>query len=170
MQQVFPWIEKEQAALEARSAANPNARDFALQHFLALLKWLRRVLLQDVAVLSTHGSIPLFAFAPFNTATFHAFAASSAAVIHHATENARLQLQNLPDLYAQTFRGLVVSSTLEQQRIFLEQSSQIKELTQTVKELTNLLEMQSGSKKPRRCHTGKGQSDCNIFGIFPCLL
>ena len=156
LQQVFPWIEREQAALEARSVANPNARDFALKHFLALLKWLRLVLLQDMAVLSTsYPSLPILAFAPFNTASFRGFATSSAATIHRAAEEARLQLQNLPDMYAQTFRGLVASSALEQQRIFTKQSHQIRELTQTVEKLSELLDMQSASKRSRRHHRGK---------------
>jgi hypothetical protein len=173
MQQVFPWIEKEQAALEARSAANSNARDFALKHFLTLLKWLRRVLLQDVAVLSTssHGFIPLFDFAPFNMAAFRTFAADSDTVIRRAAENARLQLQNLPDLYAHTFRGLVASSTLEQQRIFTAQSRQIEDLSQTVEQLVSLIEMQSASKNSRRHHISQGQFNLNnnIFFLCFCL-
>jgi hypothetical protein len=165
--QVFPWIEQEQAALEARSAANPNTRDFALKHFLTLLLWLRRVLLQDAAILSTtHSSLPIFAYAPFNTAAFHAFAAGSAAIVRQAAEDARLQLQNLPDQYAHTFRGLVTSSTLEQQRIFAAQSHQIVELTHTVEKMTSLLEMQSGSKKSRRRRKGK-DGQFNLF-LFLC--
>ena len=159
MQQVFPWIEQEQAALDARSAANPNARDFALKHFLTLLKWLRLVLLQDMAVLSTsYSSLPLMAFAPFNTTSFRDFAASSAAIIHHAAEEARLQLQKLPDLYAQTFRGLVTSSTLEQQRIFTAQSHQIRELTETVEKMSELLNMQPALKRSQHRRKGKSNS------------
>ena len=176
MRQIFPWIEQEQAALDARSVANPNARDFALKHFLALLKWLRRVLLQDAAVLSSShscdSSLPFkfLAFAPFNTATFQTFASSSAAVIHQAAEEARLQLQNLPDQYAHAFRGLVTSATLEQQRISALQSHQIMELTQNVQRLTDLLNMQSASKKPRHRRTGnKGLSGFLSFPFFPFL-
>lgn len=160
MQQVFPWIEEKQAALEARSTANPNARDFALKQFLTLLKWLRRVLLQDVAVLSTssYGTIPLFAFAPFNTAAFQTFASGSATVIQRAAEDARLQLQNLPDQFAHTFRGLLANHTLEQQRIITDQNRKIEDLTQIITNLVGLSEMQSASKKSQRRHTSRGQS------------
>jgi hypothetical protein len=169
MQQIFPWIEQEQAALDARSVANPNARDFALKHFLTLLRWLRRVLLQDAAVLSSsYGSLPFLAFLPFNTAAFQTFASSSTAIIHQADEEARLQLQNLPDQYAHTFKGLVTSSALEQQHISTLHNHQIMELTQTIQRLSNLVEMQSASKKSRRYRTSKGQY--NIFSfLFSCL-
>lgn len=151
IRQLFPWIEQEQAALNARSAADPNARDFALKHFLTLLSWLRHVLLQDAAVLSTsHSSLQIFRYAPFNTAAFQSFASTSASVVAQAAEDARLQLQNLPDQYALTFRGLITSSAMEQQRVHAAQNRQIVELTQTVEKMAALLEMQSGSKKSRR--------------------
>jgi Centromere DNA-binding protein complex CBF3 subunit, domain 2 len=171
MKQIFPWIEQEQAALDARSVANPNARDFALKHFLALLKWLRRVLLQDAAVLSSsYGSLSFLTFPPFNTATFQAFASSSVPTIHQAEEEARLQLQNLPDQLAHTFRGLVTSSTLELQRMCTLQSHQITELTQTLRSLTDLVKMQSASKKSRCRRTGKGLSDSFLFPFLLLIL
>jgi Centromere DNA-binding protein complex CBF3 subunit, domain 2 len=168
LHQLFPWIEREQAALNARAAVNPNARDYALKHFLGLLSWFRLVLLQDAAVLSnSYGSLPIFGYPPFNTAKFHLFASTSMAVMAQAVADAKLALQNLPDQYAHTFQGLITNSNMEQQQIYAEQNRRIAMLTQTVEKMSALLEMQSGSKKARR-HKGKGGQfgSLSLFLLF----
>src|SRR5262245_27417632 len=163
LHELFPWIEREQAALNARAADNPNARDYALKHFLSLLSWFRLVLLQDAAVLSnSHGSLAIFGYAPFNTPQFHSFASTSVAVMAQAVADAKLALQNLPDQYAHTFQGMITNSNMEQQQIYAEQNHRIATLMQKVEKMSALLEMQSGSRKARRRKGKSGQ-----FGPSP---
>jgi hypothetical protein len=84
-----------------------------------------------------------------------------------AVQDAKLALQNLPDQYAHTFRGLITNSNMEQQQIYAQQNRQIAELRQTVEKMSALLEMQAGSKKARRRKGKNGQ-----FGpspLAPCL-
>jgi hypothetical protein len=38
---IFPWVEQQQAALEARASSSKLSRDIALKQFLRLLAWLR---------------------------------------------------------------------------------------------------------------------------------
>jgi hypothetical protein len=157
LQQIFPWIEQEQAALEARSAADLNSRDFALKHFLTLLQWFRRVLIQDAAVLSTsHRELPIFSFAPFNTPVFHVFAESSTAIMAQAEEDARLALHNLPENIAHSFRGMIAGVTLEQQRVYSAQNREIARLSESVNRMVGIVEMERGSKKHRRRKAQQG--------------
>lgn len=37
--ELFPWVEKEAAALEERVEQNKYAEDYALRHFLRVLTW-----------------------------------------------------------------------------------------------------------------------------------
>ena len=65
--QIFPWVKQQNAALQQQEAALGHAgRDIALKGFLRLLVWLRRVLIQDAAVLFTKDpTCPIFGFPPF---------------------------------------------------------------------------------------------------------
>jgi len=97
--QVFPWLEKEQANLLDRVRNNPLANDMALKQFLRLLLWLRRVFLQDAAVLfSQHPTCPIFQqHSIFHSTAFHVFAESAHSTLADAEERARLALERLPD-------------------------------------------------------------------------
>ena len=112
---LFPWIEGEIDALQQRRSSNRLAIDIALWQFLHLLTWLRLVLLQDAAILfMQHPECSIFKYAPFNTNTFHTFAAQSISQIKLAQEEARLALQNLPENVASSVRGAVTGFSLEQ--------------------------------------------------------
>jgi hypothetical protein len=112
--EVFPWIEKEQEALLARTRDNPRANDMALKQFLQLLIWLRRVLLQDAAVLFSHNSsYSIFQHSIFPTVAFHNFAASSQLVLRKAEEEARLSFENLPDRLVKGFRHSLTGFRME---------------------------------------------------------
>jgi hypothetical protein len=159
-EQIFPWVEHEQATLDARSAGNTNARDYALKNFLSLLIWFRRILLQDAAVLSTqHPKAPFLQYAPFNTVEFHQFAAVSTAVISRAEDSARLALEHLPDKYAQTFRGLVQGITLEQQKAQahdVAQSAMLTVLMQSVQAIKTGFAAEPRTKRQRSKTAGAG--------------
>ncbi|KAK0549133.1 hypothetical protein OC844_006914, partial [Tilletia horrida] len=98
--QLFPWVEEERIKLNERRAANSNAVDFALTAFLDCLEWFREVLLQDAAVLTTHGEWKRFgvfqACPVFLSAEFDAFAKDlNKAIKTHNAESAR-QLAQMP--------------------------------------------------------------------------
>jgi hypothetical protein len=50
--EIFPWVEQEQEALVKCEHVNCLAKDIALRQFLTTLIWFRRVLIQDMAILS----------------------------------------------------------------------------------------------------------------------
>ena len=114
---IFPWIEEEQTALKERIARlGKVAKDEALMYFLALLKHLRMVLLQDAAVLSSkYPGIPLFQFLPLNSEAFKTFSASSAQIIEIAESEARENLKNLPQQYATSIQGFMKTALLKQE-------------------------------------------------------
>lgn len=114
---LFPWVEAEISALDKQRSIDRLAQDISLWHFLHLLIWLRLVLLQDAAVLYTkHPDCSIFKYAPFNTLAFREFAATAAAQITQAEEEARLAFQHLPEHLVQSLRGVVTGLSLEQKQ------------------------------------------------------
>lgn len=112
---VFPWVEEEQDRLAQQQASSSKSADIALKQFLRLLVWLRRILLQDCAILfAKYPSCAMFRFPPFNSPTFHKFAASALSVVDQAEEEVRHALQNLPEHVAATFRGLATDIKMDQ--------------------------------------------------------
>lgn len=82
MAQIFPWVDEELAALNARFARDARCQDFALRNFLGVLRWFRTVLLQDAALLYTHNSTcAMWNYAPFNQPEFRSFASASTNII-----------------------------------------------------------------------------------------
>lgn len=116
---VFPWVEEEQSALERRIQEHgKNGQDNALKLFLSLLIFLRRVLLQDAAVLfMSYPKSPLFSYAPLNTPMFRHFAQNSVNIIARAEADTRHKLDSLPHSVAETFRGLVTTNTIIQEEM-----------------------------------------------------
>lgn len=125
---IFPWVESEKAALDDRHARQGKpAQDEALSKFLSLLQFLRRVLLQDAAVLSfKYPGLPIFDSHPFNTDCFRRFALSSSAAIQRAEEDARLKLERLPETIAVSMRGALQTATLQQEQQNSHLQSEIK--------------------------------------------
>ena len=115
---VFPWVEKEQSAFaERRRIIGQAANDGALTSFLNLIIRLRRVLLQDAAILSTkYHNLPFLNFAPFNTPRFRVFASNSSAILKHAEEEARHRLKKLPETLAMSMRGILATSSIQNER------------------------------------------------------
>lgn len=149
--QIFPWIEQESAALQQREHDLGRAgRDIALKGFLQLLTWLRRVLLQDAAVLFTlRPSCPIFGFAPFRSQAFHDFALKSTQVIQQANEDSQLALRHLPHQYAQSMQGFVLTTRLAQENASRAHSEQLTEMQLQIARLEMLA---STGKSRRRGH------------------
>lgn len=59
---IFPWIEEAETELTERIAKHDCvAHDYALTHFLELLKWFCCILIQDLAIIyNDHPNIHLF--------------------------------------------------------------------------------------------------------------
>ncbi|KAJ7269115.1 hypothetical protein C8J57DRAFT_1609308 [Mycena rebaudengoi] len=150
LNQIFPWIDDELAALLAREHANILARDIALRQFLTSLKWLRRVAVQDAAVLYTENPLAsIFDTAPFNSPSFRNFSAASSAAIDAAEEVARLAFQNLPQHLVASLQGAMATQNLGFERERQVYQSQMNAMQSELGELKTLLEIFAGSKSKR---------------------
>src|SRR6266404_3905572 len=106
--QIFPWV-------EAEHRLGCPAQDITLRQFLHLLVWLRRVLLQDVAMLfSQKPACPVFQFPLFRSTSFRSFAECSQKIVAQAIEDAHLNAQNLPDQFVASVQGVMASVQLNQ--------------------------------------------------------
>ncbi|RKK30564.1 hypothetical protein BFJ67_g15682, partial [Fusarium oxysporum f. sp. cepae] len=120
--QLWPWIEEWEPRFEARARRQCWAEggldddDLAADGFLKLMRRLRIVLLQDLAVLQPrYPSLPFFAYAPFNGSEWDEFAVAVRSDAVGATEPLSLLVQRaLPEL----------SGVLESTREALLQNSQ----------------------------------------------
>jgi hypothetical protein len=120
--QLWPWIEEWEPRFEARARRQCWAEggldddDLAADGFLKLMRRLRIVLLQDLAVLQPrYPSLPFFAYAPFNGPEWDEFAVAVRSDAVGATEPLSLLVQRaLPEL----------SGVLESTREALLQNSQ----------------------------------------------
>ncbi|TVY62593.1 High-osmolarity-induced transcription protein 1 [Fusarium oxysporum f. sp. cubense] len=104
--QLWPWIEEWEPRFEARARRQCWAEggldddDLAADGFLKLMRRLRVVLLQDLAVLQPrYPSLPFFAYAPFNGPEWDEFAVAVRSDAVGATEPLSLLVQRaLPEL------------------------------------------------------------------------
>jgi hypothetical protein len=105
--QLWPWIEEWEPRFEARARGCRWAQggldddDLAGDGFLKLMRRLRIVLLQDLAVLQPRfPSLPFFIYAPFHGQEWEDFARTVQASVADTTEPPSLLLQRaLPELY-----------------------------------------------------------------------
>ncbi|KAJ6437110.1 High-osmolarity-induced transcription protein 1 [Purpureocillium lavendulum] len=119
---LWPWIEEWEPRFEARARRQCWAEggldddDLAADGFLKLMRRLRIVLLQDLAVLQPrYPSLPFFAYAPFNGPEWDVFAVAVRSTAVGATEPVSLLVRRaLPEL----------SCVLESTREALLQNSQ----------------------------------------------
>ncbi|KAG6989224.1 High-osmolarity-induced transcription protein 1 [Fusarium oxysporum f. sp. conglutinans] len=104
--QLWPWIEEWEPRFEARARRQCWAEggldddDLAADGFLKLMRRLRIVLLQDLAVLQPrYPSLPFFAYAPFDGPEWDEFAVAVRSDTVGATEQLSLLIQRaLPEL------------------------------------------------------------------------
>jgi hypothetical protein len=157
LQQIFPWVESEHVALNARAQDNRCLKDIALRQFLKLLLWLRTVLLQDAAVLyPLYPHSRLFSYQPFNTKLFREFATSSVAIIAHAESEARLAYENMPEHLVAGLRGSYAELRLEQRREQEENARQLQALGEQYAKVEGLLSrlLESAQPTSRKGHKG----------------
>lgn len=156
-EQIFPWIEAEQAALLKREHSNRFARDIALHQYLNTMGWFRRVLIQDMAVLFTQNPhTAIFKVAPFKSQTFHDFAAASVAVIHAAEEVARLTFKNLLQHLVASMQGALATQNLAFERERQGYQGQMQAMLSQMGEMQTLLEIVAGSKRSKRSKNVQG--------------
>ena len=96
--QIFPWVEEELDALQERQARNRDATDISAQKYLELLRFLRTVLLQDLAIL--HHQFPqslVFSTKPFNSTAFRDFATAAPDHIRMAEQYRRRPWKMYPN-------------------------------------------------------------------------
>ncbi|KAF5381020.1 hypothetical protein D9615_004052 [Tricholomella constricta] len=151
---LFSWVEPELAALEGRNHAfGKAALDKTLHSFLNLLKLLRVVILQDAAVLSIkYPHCPLWRHAPFSLPEFRVFAAAASSVIHRAEEEACHRLKNLPEAVAASFRGMVTTACLQQEKTrneIHEDNARLSAKLQNIEEQLGTI-LDSTSKVPKQ--------------------
>lgn len=134
--ELFPFAESALDRLHhRRKEFGTLADDFALDQFCKLLIGLRRIIIQDAAVLyAIYPTCPLFKQAPFNTPVFIAFAQSAIRNIRDAEEKARHRLALLPEQVAASIQGLHMTTSMEMERERLERSRQHLELMAALKE------------------------------------
>ena len=144
--QVWPWVEEWEPRFEARARRCQWAQggldedDLAGDGFLKLLRRLRVVLLQDLAVLQPRfPSLPFFAYAPFYADEWEAFAQTVQANVADTLEPPSLLLQRaLPEL----------SSLVESTRnAILHNSQQLA--SQLASQLTSQLTSQLASQESK---------------------
>lgn len=151
LNEVFPFIEAEEAALRLREKANHHARDIALKQFLRLLQWCRHVLLQDAALLfvnNPHAAV--LKYPPFNTSSFHEFASGSVTAIDAAEQQSRLALRNLPRQMEQSMRGILTTNSLEMQQIQNTHQAELQGVREEVSFIRNAIEILAGPKRRRQ--------------------
>lgn len=133
-----------------------RGQDIALKQFLGLLVWLRHVLLQDAAVLfAQHPNCALFQFPLFQSTQFRDFSASSTAIIAHAEEDARTNIQNLPGHYARAIQGFMVSVRLTQEAAQKEHHRRMDIIQEQVTRVEGMLGVIAMTKGSRRGKKGK---------------
>jgi hypothetical protein len=150
---VFPWVEQEQDRLAQRQASSSKSADIALKQFLRLLVWLRRVLLQDCAILlAKYPSCVMFRYPPFNSHMFHQFSNSARSMVDQAEEEVRHALKNLPEHIAATFRGLATDIKMDQRSQRIDTEAHWDVVDSRLDRVTALLQLFIGSKSFKSGH------------------
>ncbi|KAF5370934.1 hypothetical protein D9615_009780 [Tricholomella constricta] len=153
---LFPWAESELVALDEHIRILGNiATDVTLRSFLNFLQILRRIILQDAAVLfAEFPDCPLWRQAPFNRTEFREFASTASVIIHCAEEEARHRLKYLPESIAASFRGMVMTSKMHQEQTreeICDDNARLSKKLQNIEErLGVILETSKGPKQRKR--------------------
>ncbi|KAE8212281.1 hypothetical protein CF327_g4070 [Tilletia walkeri] len=92
---LFPWVEAKEEDIKKR-LLHGGESDAAALEFLAMLKFMRVVLLQDMAMLQeNHPSFPFFSTAPFNTTAFFTFQTALKEKIRNTPTPFEMSLESL---------------------------------------------------------------------------
>ena len=170
--QIFPWAEQELEALLLRAQNNTLANDMALKQFLKLLIWLRKVLLQDAAVLFMQDSTcAIFRYSVFQSKSFRDFAAASQLVLSDAEAEAHLALEHLPGHLIMTLRGILTNARAEQQQDREGYRRQLSAMDVRFSRLETLLEAVASTKgSNQRGRTGEMLFQCVPFSFLTCFM
>ncbi|PPR01886.1 hypothetical protein CVT24_001355 [Panaeolus cyanescens] len=146
MAQIFPWIEQEEQALSLRMSPGQLGPDIGcdgtLLEFLSLMKYLRRVLLQDAAVLyQQHSNAPVFRYSPFSSEEFQQFSSSATNSIQQSENlfQKKIDAAELPDRLTNTFKEMFTASTAKQIEIHQSVEALNSQLTSDVSMQRNAL-------------------------------
>ncbi|KAF4609994.1 hypothetical protein D9613_010503 [Agrocybe pediades] len=139
LSRLFPWIESETEAYEARlEKYGAKAVDHALRHFLALLKEMRVILLQDAAVLfQKYPDIAMWKYAPFNSVEFRDFSKQSCVILERAAVEAVENFKRLPDQVAATLRASIETIQIQRRLEHEDLSSQLMYMREMLRSNTN---------------------------------
>ena len=153
--QLWPWVEEWEPRFEARSRRRRWAQggldedDLAGDGFLKLMRRLRIVLLQDLAVLQPRfPSLPFFNHAPFHGREWEDFAHTTQASVEDTTEPPSLLLQRaLPEIYGvmESTRKAMLHSN---HQLVGQLSGQLGQLAGQVGQLTSQLDALLSGKAP----------------------
>ncbi|KAF6748751.1 hypothetical protein DFP72DRAFT_1073852 [Ephemerocybe angulata] len=145
-------LNEEKAYQERLEEHGNDARDNALVYFLNLMRYLRTVLLQDMAVMAPqHPDLFLLKFSPFNTDSFRQFSSQSTAIITLAEAEAEANLKHLPEEYAASVSGALRSTMIKQEQHRQEVEQQNLELRRDMFELIQVLgDCMSAPKSKKR--------------------
>lgn len=112
---MFPWAESAlQNLQERKDTFGRNAEDYALSHFLTLLIALRPIILQDAALLrAKYPDLSIWMYEPFNTPAFALFSSTAQAIVTRAETDIREKLGDIPEVYAQSLRGILTTASIE---------------------------------------------------------
>ncbi|PPR03148.1 hypothetical protein CVT24_012765 [Panaeolus cyanescens] len=123
LSELFPWVEQEERNPSDRMIGNELAIDVQLAQLLDLLRYCRRVLLQDAAIqFQQNPDAPVFQYHPFTTSTFREFSTSATIIIRRAEDEYREALSglNLPEKTISGVRGLIQANNIRQQEYIQE--------------------------------------------------
>ena len=149
--QIFPWVEQELAALNDRVRHNRYTEDYALRHFLRLLIFLRKIIIQDAALLfALCPNANIWTYFPFSDPQFHAFAASAPLVIRQAEEKARQAFRHVPDYLANGIRTVTTGIMVDQRQFHGRTQGQLEQMDNRMVKLEEMITQLTDSQKPRR--------------------
>ena len=127
-----------------------KAVDYMLRHFLELLKLLRKVILQDAAVLySKYPNFPIWDFAPFNSTIFRNFAAESDSLLIQAEADCKRQLESLPQTVATSMNGILEKIIMERRCEREQKNKNHEEMKARLDYMEAMILDRKKSKRPR---------------------
>jgi len=140
---------------ERVEAHGKRAVDYMLRHFLQLLELLRKVILQDAAVLySKYPNCAIWTFPPFNTTIFRNFAANSTSLLAQAEADCKKQLKSLPKTVAMSMHGILEQNIMERRRELEQQCKNHEEMKARLNYMeAMILESKKSSRGQRRTCT-----------------
>jgi hypothetical protein len=116
---LFPWIEDAIKEYNTRRQQNQQYKDLALVNYLALLKFCRQILFQDLAYLrSTLPNAFVYKLHPFNTQEFDCFASGFNARVKAVEEEHASRTDGVPEVIREAMELIARQQTAHAQSGF----------------------------------------------------